>query len=217
MGPVEVRLTESFSKNVKGQPVMRHARFFTNTLSGQVLSLVLGLKFYGAGGLMIDSTAELEEDSPDGCSRFIRRFWPLGAQFGSALAGCFDVRQELIECTTGPQGTAATIKMTFSPSNKKDCEPMGSFLWLVGPAECGRERGALWTELINTSETIQREIPALRIGRGKGWVFRLGHNRLIEKAAQRIAQVLNAGDSSDVQFADYAAGQRLSFRPNMCK
>jgi hypothetical protein len=60
------------------------------------------------------------------------------------------------------------------------------------------------------------QIPALRISLGKRWVFRLSHNRLIEKAAQRIAEVLNAGDCSDVKFADYAAEPWLSFKPRMC-
>lgn len=214
---VEVRLTKSFSRNVKCQPVMCHERFFTNALSDQVFSLLFGLKFYGAGGLMVDSTADSEEDSPDGSARFIKRFRPRGAQFGSALAGCFNVHQELIECMVGPKGTAATIKMTFSPSSEKDCEPNGSFLWFIEPAEYVREQGALWTELINRPETVSRQIAPLRISHGKRWVFRLGHNRLIGKAAQRIAEVLNAGDSRDVQFADYAAERRLSFKPRMCE
>jgi hypothetical protein len=217
MRPVEVRLTESLSRIENGQPVMRHERFFTNTLSDQVLSLLLGLKFYGAGGLMVDSTADSEEDSPDGSARFIKRFRPLGTQFGSNLAGCFNVHQELIECTAGPKGTAATIKMTFSPSQDRDREPSGSFIWLVEPAECFRERGALWTELINSPETVRRQIPPLRISYEKRWVFRLGHNRLIGKAAQRIAEVVDAGDSRHVQFADYAAEHRLSFKPKVCE
>lgn len=164
---------------------------------------------------MVNSTAESEEDSADGSTRFIRKFRPLGTQFASALAGCFNVHQELMECETGPKGMAATIKMTFSPSNEKDREPRGSFLWLIEPAELGREEGALWTELINTSETVSRRIAGLRIGRGKKWIFRLGHNLLIGKAAKRIAEVLSAGDSPDVQFTDYAVEHRLSFKPRM--
>lgn len=165
---------------------------------------------------MVDSTADSEEDSPDGSSRFIKRFRPLGTQFGSAFAGCFNVHQELIECTAGPKGIAAAIKMTFSPSNEKDREPSGSFLWLTEPAECVREQGALWTELINSPEPVSGQIPALRISHGKRWIFRLGHNRLIGKAAQRIAEVLNAGDYRDLEFADYAAAHRLNFRPKKC-
>lgn len=217
MRSVEVRLTESLSRIEDGQPVMRNRQFFTNASSDQVLSLLLGLKFYGPGGLMANSSGDSEEDSLDGTSRFIKRFRPLGTQFGSTLAGCFDVHQELVECTVGPKGIAASIKMTFSPSNEKDRGPSGSFLWLVEPVERERERGALWTELINSPETVSRQIPGLRIGRGKKLIFRLGHNRLIRKAAQRIAEVLNTGDSPDVHFADYAAEHRLSFKPRMCE
>lgn len=213
---VEVQLTESFSRNEKGQPVMRHGRFFTNALSDQLISILLGLKFYGTGGLMVDSVADTEEDSPGGSARFIRRFKPLGSRFGSALAGCFNVHQELIECTEGPKGIVVAVKMTFSPSSKRDCEPSGSFLWLIEPAEWLGKQGALWTELINSPETVERQIPALRIGHGKKWVFRLGHNRLIRKAARRVAEVLNAGDYRDLQFADYAAEHRLRFKPKRC-
>ena len=216
-GRVEVRLTESLSRSEHRQPVMRHGRFFTNVLSDQVLSLLLGLKFYGPGGLMVDSTGDSEEDSPDGGCRFIKRFRPLGTQFGSAMAGCFNVHQELIECTAGPKGIAATVKMTFSPSNEKDREPSGSFLWLIQPVEHERTQGASWAELINTQETHSKQIPPLRIGSRKRWVFRLGHNRLIGKAAQRIAEVLHSGDCSDIQFADYAVEHRLSFKPQKCR
>jgi hypothetical protein len=196
---------------------MRHVRFFDNALPHQILSLLLGLKFYGAGGLMVDSTADSEEDSPDGRVRFIEKFRPLGTQFASALAGRFNVHQELIECMEGPKGTSASIKMTFSPSNEKLREPSGSFLWLIEPGECGRNQGAFWTELINVPETASREMPALRIRHGRTWVFRLGHNRLIEKAARRVAEVLNTGDSPDLQFADYAVELRLRFKPSMCE
>jgi hypothetical protein len=116
---VDVRLTESLSRNENGKPVMVHRRLFTNALSDRILSLLLGLKFYGEGGLMVDSTAESEEDSLDGSARFVRRFTPLGAQFASALAGCFHVHQELIECTQSPKGILAAIKMTFSPSRRE--------------------------------------------------------------------------------------------------
>lgn len=217
MRSVEVRLVESLSTIESGQQVMRHGRFFTNALSDEVLGLLLGLKFCGAGGLMVDSTAESEEESADGTARFIRKFKPLGTRFGSALAGCFNVHQELIECAPGPKGTPAAIKITFSPFNEKKVEPTGSFLWLVEPIERGREQGALWTELINSPESVSRQILGLRIGRGKKSIFRLGHNRLIRKAAQRIVEVLNMGDSPDVQFADYAAEHRLSFKPRMCE
>lgn len=68
---------------------MRHRRCFSNTSSEKILSLLLGLKFYGLGGLFVDSTADFEEDSPDGRSRFIKNFRPLGDSFISALAGSF--------------------------------------------------------------------------------------------------------------------------------
>lgn len=190
MHPVEVRLTESVSRSVNGHLVMRHGRLFTNALSDEVLPLVLGLRFYGAEGLMVDSTAESEEALANGRARLIRGFRPLGSRLGSALAGCFNVHQQLIECTPGPKGSVAIIKMTFSPSNS-DREPSGSFLWFIEPGETVREQGALWIELINTQETVSRQIPTLRIGCAKKWVFQFGHNRLIAKAAQRIAAVLN--------------------------
>jgi hypothetical protein len=217
MRPVEVRLTESLSRIENGQPVMRHGRFFANVRSDQILSLLLGLKFCGSGGLMVDSTAESEEDSLDRSARFVRRFSPLGAHFASALAGSFNVHQELIECTQGPRGIVAAIKMTFSPSSEKDREPSGSFVWLIEPAECVGNHGALWTEAINGQETASRQIPALQIGRGRRWVFQFGHNRLIGKAARRVAEVLNTGDSRDLRFADYAIEHRLSFKPNVCE
>lgn len=131
MRSVEVRLIESLSTIESGQPVMRHGRFLTNALSDEVVALLLGLKFCGAGGLMVDSTAESEEESADGSARLIRKFRPLRTQFASALAGCFNVHQELIDCTAGPMGTAAAIKLTFSPSNEKNLDPAASFLWLV--------------------------------------------------------------------------------------
>jgi hypothetical protein len=80
----------------------------------------------------------------------------------------------------------------------------------------GKPRRSLWTELINGPETASRRIPALRIGYGKRWVFRLGHDRLIGKAARRVAEVLNTGDSRDLRFANYAAAHRLNFRPKRC-
>lgn len=211
MHPVEVRLTESVNKTVHGHPVMRHARLFTDALSDEVLFLVLALRFCGAGGLMVDSTAESEEVLANGCGRLIRGFRPLGSRLGSTLAGCFHVQQELIECTPGPKGSAAIIKMTFSPSKEKDSEPSGSFLWLIEPADSAREQGALWTELINSPETVSRQLPTLRISRAKRLVFRFGHDRLIAKAAQRIAEILNTRGSSDIQFNMCAAEQGLRF------
>jgi hypothetical protein len=62
---VEVQLTESYSLIHHRLPVMRHSRCFSHASSEQILSLLLGLKFFGAGGLMVDSTADSEEYFPD--------------------------------------------------------------------------------------------------------------------------------------------------------
>src|SRR5436309_1003739 len=185
MSRIEVQLTESFSAIQAGQPAMRHKRCFTNISSEQLLSVLLGLKFYGKGGLMADSTAESEEG--DGNSRFIRNFKPLGDSFASLFTGSFHVQQELLNCSPGSQGVVAAIRMTFFPSSAKSGFPQGSFLWEVAP-DAGR---ACWTEWINTVETRSRQIPDLRIKFGSRRVFMAGHNRLNEKAAQRMADVLN--------------------------
>jgi hypothetical protein len=36
--------------------------------------------------------------------------------------------------------------------------------------------------------------PELRVKPGAGWVFQLGHNGLIQKAAERLAHLLNCGN-----------------------
>ena len=214
-GRVEVELTESFSAIRNRQPTMRHTRRFSNTSSRQILSLLLGLKFYGAGGLMVDSTADSEGNSPDGLSRFIKNFRPLGNRFGSVLAGSFGVSQEFIECSEGAHGVKAIIRMSFSPANSRDQEPSGSFLWLIESAEANKsEMRTCWTELINTDETRGRQITELRIKAGAKWAFQLGHNRLIRKAAQRIAEILNAGNDSEVALANNGEADRLNFSLN---
>ena len=78
---VEVQLTEAFGAIKDRQPTMRHRRCFKNVSSEQLLSVLLGLKFYGGGGLMVDSIADSEEDAQDGSSRFIKNFRPLGYSF----------------------------------------------------------------------------------------------------------------------------------------
>jgi hypothetical protein len=95
---VEVQLLESFSAIQHRLPVTRYTRWFSNTSPDEILSLILGLKFCGAGGPMADSTACSEECFPDRRARSIKTFRPLGKRLGSALAGSFDVLQELIEC-----------------------------------------------------------------------------------------------------------------------
>ena len=191
-GRVELRLTESCNPLLRRQLTMRHRRYFSNASAEQVLSLVLGMKFCGAGGLMLYSTCDSEEYSPNRQSRFIKNFRPWGNRLGSALAGSFNVYQELIEYTDGIQGVIATIRMTFSPANPTDEEPSGSFLWQIEPARPDElDRGACWTELINTEETRNRRFPELRIKPWAKWIFQLGHKRLIQKAAERVAEALN--------------------------
>ena len=159
---------------------------------------------------MADSTAESEEG--DGNSRFIRNFKPLGDSFASLFTGSFHVQQELLNCSPGSQGVVAAIRMTFFPSSAKSGFPQGSFLWEVAP-DAGR---ACWTEWINTVETRSRQIPDLRIKFGSRRVFMAGHNRLNEKAAQRMADVLNGGNESGAVFASYAQLDRLNFWPGKC-
>jgi hypothetical protein len=88
----------------------------------------------------------------------------------------------------------AIILMSFSPARPGDEEPAGSFLWQIEPPRPNElSNGACWTELINTAETRSRRLPQLRIKRGARWIFQLGHTRLMKKAAERIAEILNAG------------------------
>ena len=191
---VEVQLTESYNPFLSRRLTMQRRRCFSNASSKQILSLVLGMKLCGAGGLMVDSTCECEEYSPDRRARFVKNFRPLGDGLGSVLAGSFDVHQELIEYTEGMRDVAAIILMSFSPARPGDEEPAGSFLWQIEPARPDElSNGACWTELINTAETRSRRLPELRIKRGARWVFQLGHNRLMKKAAERIAEILNTG------------------------
>lgn len=196
---VEVRLTKA-STAIRGrQLIMRHTRCFSNASPEQVLSLLMRLKFYGPGGLMAASTADSEEDAPDGRSRFIKNFRPGGNWFGSRLAGSFNVRQELMESAERRQATLPMIRMTFSPARPEDEVPNGSFLWRVEPGP-PNENGtrACWTELINTEETRAEGLPDLRVGTWRRWVFSFGHNRLMQKAAQKIADVLNGDSNMDV-------------------
>jgi len=109
----------------------------------------------------------------------------------------------------------AAIRMTFSPSSPKADMPNGSFLWEIEP-DPAVERRACWTESINTSETRTRQIPDLKIKFGSRRIFLFGHNGLNEKAAQRMADVLNRGDESGAVFATYAQTDRLNFRPGKC-
>jgi hypothetical protein len=191
---------------------MKHKRCFTHASSEQLLAVILGLRFCGEGGLMARSTAHSEDAFDDGYRRFIKGFKPLGDSLGSMMAGSWDVQQEIIEYQEGPHGVAASIRMSFSPGNPKDQEPSGSFLWQIEPCVCGaRTDSVCWTEFINTQETRGKQIPDLRVKRCAKWVFQLGHNRLIQKAAERAADILNGNDRG-VVFAGYAQESRLNFR-----
>src|SRR5258708_19735019 len=154
---VEVQLTESFGAIEVGQPSMRHRRCFSDTSSEQLVSLLLGLKFYGKGGLMVDSAADSEEDSADGNSRFIRTFKPFGDGLVTRVAGSFHVRQELFECSMGPRGLVAAIRITFSPFDSNDT-PSGIFLRKIKPAPAAL-RQACFTALTPTTATHPRRTP----------------------------------------------------------
>ena len=166
---------------------------------------------------MIDSTVEHEESSADGCGRFITGFRPLGNSFGSFLGGSFNVRQELIDFSRRTSGIVAVLQMSFFPYSQRAREPTGAFLRRIEPGETvGNEALASWVESINTDETASLGVPELRIKAGLQWAFRLGHNRLIHKAAVRISDVLNRPDDPGITFADCARDDRLKFWPAGC-
>jgi len=107
--------------------------------------------------------------------------------------------------------------MSFSPCGPKEELPTGSFLWEVEPDSAeAQETRACWTESINTRESGRRQLPDLRIAAGKKRVFLLAQNRLNEKAAARMVEVLNHRDDSGVVFAAGASTDRLSFWPGKC-
>jgi hypothetical protein len=208
---VEVQLAESYSVIQHRLPVMRHSRCFSPASSGQMLSLLLGLKFCGAGGLMVDSTADPEEYIPDRRARFIENFKPLGRSLGSLWAGSFSVLQELVEYSVGQYGVVATIRMSFSATSPTAQGPSGSFLWQV--ATCQPNRTAMcacWKEMINTEEIRSRGWHELRVAVGKRGVFQVGHHRLMQKAAQRIADVLNDENADSIALA-CCSKARLNF------
>ena len=200
--PVTVHAIESKNATRQGQPSMRHTREFVGARSDEIISVLLGVTFSGKQGLMVDSTAEGEEDSSDGSWRVITGFRPLGGSFVSFLGGSFHVRQELIECSQRAGGAAATIPMSFLPYNEKERAPSGSCLWTVEPCGAVDQARSLWSEFINTDETERMGIPQLRIKTGLRWAFRVGHSRLIHKAASRIADVLSNRDERAIAFAD---------------
>jgi hypothetical protein len=215
MNRVEVEVMESYGAIQAGQPSMRHRRGFSNCSSDQLLSVLLGLKFCGKGGLMADSTAASEDCAADGSSRFIRNFKPFGNSFVSRFAGSFHVHQELLQCAMSPRGVVAAIRMTFSPPSDKEDRPTGSFLWEIEP-DPAQESRACWTESINTAEARMRQLPDLKIKFGSRRVFLFGHNGLNQKAAQRMADVLNGRKGSEAVFAAYAETDRFNFWPAKC-
>jgi hypothetical protein len=195
---------------------MFHKRAFVGARSDEILSALFGLAFCGKGGLMIDATAEREDVSSDGTWRVITGFRPMGNGVGSFLGISFNVRQELIDCSRRPDGAIATIRMSFSPHQLNDTEPVGSFLWRIeAGGAIGQER-AFWSESINTDETAGLGIPVLRIKTGSQWIFRVSHNRLVQKAAFRIAHVLSHPGDRPIDFAEYARHDGLSFWPAKC-
>jgi hypothetical protein len=52
--------------------------------------------------------------------------------------------------------------------------------------------------MINTEEIRSRGWHELRVAVGKRWVFQVGHHRLMQKAAQRIADVLNDENADSI-------------------
>ena len=132
---VEVQLTESYNPLLSCQLTMRHRRCFSNASSKQILSLVLGMKFCGAGGLMVDSTCGSEEYSPDRQARFVKNFRPLGGGLGSVLAGSFDVHQELIEYTEGKRGVAAIILCHSLQLGREMKSLLGAFFGRLNPLD----------------------------------------------------------------------------------
>src|SRR6516225_1691537 len=149
------------------QPSMRHKRAFSGASSDEILSVLLGLRFCGKGGLMIDSTAEHEESPPTAAAGSSQAFDRSGIVFGSFLGGSFNVRQELSDCSRRTGGALATIRMSFSPYSQGAKEPTGAFLWRIEPGvTVGNEARAFWIESINTDETASLGVPELRIKAG---------------------------------------------------
>jgi hypothetical protein len=164
---------------------------------------------------MIDSTAEREEASSDGV-RLVMGFRSLGTTFGSPLASVFNVRQSIIDWSRHSGGVTARIRMSFFPYNQNDREPSGGFLWMIEPGGTIDQAQSLWSEFINSDETTNLGIPELRIKAGSRWLFLLGHNRLVHKAALRIARVLSDPDGPIIDLADDARFDRLNFWPAKC-
>src|SRR5258707_15644869 len=102
-----------------------------NTSPEQLLSVLLSLKFYGKGGLMVDSTADSEE-----CSSDLQR-----------PPGNFRMRHGIERGCDGYSDVVLSLRPKRGIAYR-------SFLWKVQPdsAEAQVTR-ACWTETINTRES----------------------------------------------------------------
>jgi hypothetical protein len=209
---VELQSVDTFFELRDGQPTLRHKRRFTNTSSDRLLFFLLGLRFYGPGGLMVTSTADAEECDSDGTFRLVKNFKPMQNTPSAFLSGSFNVSQKLLECSLGPLGVTALMQMSFTPIDPDSPGPRGSLLWALEPGRTEtRESCAYWTDLVNTEETQSRGF-TLRVKPGSAEILMALHNRLIGGAGQRVVQVLNASSyESGVVFAAYVKSGRLDF------
>lgn len=209
---VEMQSVDTFFELRDGQPTLRHKRSFTNTSSDRLLFFLLGLKFYGPGGLMVTSIADSEEYLPDAASRIIKNFKPMQNTPNAFVAGSFSISQKVLEYSLGPLGVAALVQMSFTPTEADSPGPRGSLLWAIEPGRTDKmESCAYWTDLVNTEETQSRHL-TLRVKPGSAEILMALHNRLIGGAAKRVAEALNASSyESGMVFAGYVKSGRLDF------
>jgi hypothetical protein len=212
MRRVELQSVDTFFELRDGQPTLRHKRRFTNTSSDRLIFFLLGLKFYGPGGLMVTSTADGEECSDDGTFRLIKNFKPMQNTPNTFLAGSFNVSQKLLEFSLGPLGVTALTQMSFTPIDPKSPGPRGSLLWSIEPGRTEQmESCAYWTDLVNTEETKTRGF-TLRVRPDSAEILMALHNRLIGGAGRRVVEALNATSyEHGVVFASYVKVGQLNF------
>jgi len=217
-GRVELQSVDTFFELKDGQPTLRHKRRFTNTSSDRLLFFLLGLRFYGPGGLMVTSIADDEECSANGAFRLVKNFKPMQNTPGSFVAGSFNIGQKLLECSLGPLGVTALVEMSFTPTDPDSPGPWGSLLWAIEPGTTEDQgRCAYWTDLVNTEETRSRGF-ALRVKAESAEILMALHNRLIGGAGKRVVQVLNASSYDDgVVFASYVRSGQLNFLPRQVR
>lgn len=209
---IELQSVDTFFELKDGQPTLRHKRCFTNTSSDRLLFLLLGVKFYGLGGLMVTSIADSEECSADASSRLVRNFRPMQNAGASVVAGSFNITQKVLEFSMGPLGISALVQMSFSPTSADGPGPTGSLLWAIEPGRNDLlEPRAYWSDLVNTEETARRGFH-LKVKPGSAEILMALHNRLIGGAARRVAEILNASSyESGVVFSSYVKSGRLDF------